>query len=288
MKQKIEPMKEETGYFSSFDGTKLFYRAWEKESPNAIILVHGFGEHSGRYWEFIELLDSVPCSFFIHDLRGHGHSEGKRVYLDTFKDFTEDVYAFRNFIEQKRAAKIRRFVLIGQSLGGLIVTSAVLKNQAAWNALILLSPFFAMATLHRPAAWLAWFLNVLVPKMIWNNPIRPAYLTHDLEQLALYQRDTLIQRKITARLANEMFCACSAVEARAKEITIPFFIFASGDDRIVSCHSSQNIFEKVNSTTKRFQIFEDFYHELIHERERSKPIAAVKDCLVNLTTGLSQ
>ena len=279
-------MKEETGYFSSFDGTKLFYRAWEKETPNAVILVHGFGEHSGRYREFIELLDSVPYSFFIHDLRGHGHSEGKRIYVDTFNDFIEDVYAFRGFIEQKRAAKIRRFVLMGQSLGGLIATSAVLKNQVAWSALILLSPFFAMPTLHRSAAWLAWFLNVFVPKIIWNNPIRPAYLTHDLEQLALYQGDTLIQRKITARLANEMFCACSAVKPRAKEITIPFFIFASGDDRIVSCLSSQNIFEKVSSPMKQFQIFKDFYHELIHERERSKPISAVKDCLIYLTTGL--
>src|SRR3990167_868602 len=110
-------MKEETGYFSSFDGTKLFYRAWEQATPNTLVIFHGIGEHSGRYRETIEGLSELPLSFFLYDARGHGHSEGERVFVNTFDELIEDAYAFRRFIEGRKPTEKRNFILMGQSLG---------------------------------------------------------------------------------------------------------------------------------------------------------------------------
>src|SRR3989338_3706009 len=94
-------MKEETGYFSSFDGTELFYRWWNKGVPDHLFLIHGFGEHSGRYLEFIHELEALPISIAIYDLRGHGRSKGERVYVKSFDELINDTDQFRSLIEQK-------------------------------------------------------------------------------------------------------------------------------------------------------------------------------------------
>ena len=283
-------MKEETGYFSSFDGTKLFYRALENDSPNALIIIHGIGEHSGRYHELIEALSELPLSIFALDLRGHGHSEGDRVHINKFEDFVEDIYRFRAFILDKKAGKQRNFILLGQSLGGLISTHVVLRSQDDWKKFILLSPFFGLPFGFYFCCGLASLLNWLSPKRIWKNPIKPVFLTRDLEQVEIYKRDSLIQRQLTGCFANEMFKAVISAISRAKEITIPLFILASGSDFIVSTSKTKRFFNRVSSREKQIEVFEGCYHELLHELDRSKPIGMIKEylqqCLtINLKTG---
>ena len=272
-------MKEETGYFSSFDGTKLFYRAWEKDASNAVIIIHGFGEHSGRYHELVSAFDSLPISIFTFDLRGHGRSEGERVCTETFENFVDDLYQYHAFLEARRAGAKRRFILLGQSLGGLIATASVLRKQDEWRALILLSPFFGIPLGHQFLHWLSELLSAVSPKTIWRNPIRPIFLTHDLEQLEQYRQDPLIQRRITLRMAREMFRGCASVWTHVHEITLPLLFLASGDDRIVSVKKSKEFFEQVASTKKEFQIFDGYYHELLHEVNREKPISVLKNFL---------
>lgn len=279
--------KEETGYFSSFDGTKLFYRAWEKETPHSLLIVHGFGEHSGRYRELVEVLGDLPISIFTHDLRGHGHSEGERVFVPSFDCFVKDVYAFRTFIEGKKQLPTRRFIVLGQSLGGLIATSAVLERQTQWQALILLSPFFGVPYLHSVLNGLACVMNLLGPKKIWNNPIRPVFLTHDLEELERFKRDSLVQRRITMHLSRELFRGCAKVNPRARELSIPVLLLAGGTDHIVSVEKSKEFFKKISSQDKTIQIFEDFYHELLHEKNRAQPFTILKNYLADrIQTGL--
>ena len=272
-------MSEETGYFSSFDGTKLFYRAWGKESISSLIIVHGFGEHSGRYHELVEALSKLPISIFAHDLRGHGHSEGERVFAGAFDDFTKDLYAFRTFIEDKKKGNSKDFVLLGQSFGGLIATAAALNDQAKWKALILLSPFFGVPRGYLVLETLSSFLSLIAPKTIWSNPIKPIFLTHDLEELERYKRDSLIQRRITMQLAREMFRGCSAINARAKEIVLPFLLLIGGSDRIVSVESAEMFLKRTSSESKEIQIFDGLYHELLHETARDKTISRIKDYL---------
>jgi len=270
-------MKEETGYFSSTDGTQIFYRAWNKNTENCLILVHGIGEHSGRYQDFAEKLDDLPISVFSFDLRGHGRSGGSRMYVNSFQDFVNDIYDYRKWIEGKYGK--RKFILLGQSLGGLISVSVVLKNQSIWNALILMSPFFAVSRGQRVLSLLSGALNCLLPNVIWDNPIKPFYLSHDPDEVRKYKEDRLIQRLVTSRLAYEMFRACSSVYNQAKEIRLPVFILASGDDRIVSLKATQAFYHKIARSEKRLKVFESSYHELLHEKGRSETIELIRQFL---------
>ena len=265
----------------SFDGLKLFYRAWEKHTSNALIIVHGFGEHSGRYSHFVEELLTLPISIFLHDLRGQGHSEGQRVYVQSFDEMVEDLWQFRAFIENKKGAEKRNFILLGQSLGGLIATAAALRNQAAWRALVLLSPFFGVPFAHKALDCLAMFLNFVGPKRVLNNPIRPMFLTRDTEELERYKRDQLVQRRITFRMAREMFKGCASVWKKINELELPLLLLASGEDRIVSIQKSREFFETIRSQRKEMKVFDGFLHELLHERNREQPIAQITSFLIH-------
>lgn len=277
-------MKQETGYFSSIDGTRLFYRAWNKDTENCLIILHGIGEHSGRYQEFALSLEDVPFSVFSVDLRGHGQSEGKRVHVRSFQDFVDDLYAFRLWIET--TFKKKTFVLLGQSLGGLIATSVVLRNQSVWRSLILMSPFFKIYQGHHLLGFLTGCMNQILPDYIWHNPIRAQYLSHDLEEVKKYLEDKMIQRAISTRLAHEMFQACTFVYNHAQEIKLPVLILAAGDDRIVSLKATQHFYNAISSQQKELKIFDSSYHELIHEKERAEAVTIIRDFLTPDHEGL--
>lgn len=270
-------MKEETGYFSSTDGTQIFYRAWNKNTDDCLIVVHGIGEHSGRYKDFAEKLDDLPISVFSLDLRGHGRSEGSRVYVQSFQDFIDDIDAYRQWIGNRYQK--RTFILLGQSLGGLISVFTVLKDQANWKALILMSPFFAVFKAHGILNSLAAALACFIPNFVWKNPFKVSYLSRDPEEVKKYREDRLVQRAVTSRLACEMFRGCSLVYNQAKEIRLPVLILASGDDRIVSLKATEKFFEKIISSDKKMKVFEGSYHELLHEKERDEVIQLIREFL---------
>lgn len=272
-------MKEETGYFSSLDGLKLFYRAWNKSSDVCLIIVHGIGEHSGRYQDFAALMQDSPISIFCMDLRGHGRSEGPRVFVNSFREYISDLEVFQAFIANHY--RKTKFILIGQSLGGLISTSTVLNNQSLWSALILMSPFFQVFGAHQMLSFLAIILNSVVPKLVWHNPVMPAHLSHDQEEVNKYKNDPMIQRCITARLAREMFRDCAFVYNHASEIRLPVLILASGDDRVVCLKATKNFYKRISSQDKQLKVFEGSYHELLHERERAEAVHLIKNFLVN-------
>ena len=161
----------------------------------------------------------------------------------------------------------------------MIATAVALKEQTKWSALILLSPFLGVPHGYPALSGLAFIFSLVAPKKIWNNPIRPIFLTHDPIEMERYKRDSFVQRRITMQLAREMFRGCSAINARAAEVVLPFLLLIGGADRIVSCISAERFFKRTSSKSKEIQIFEGLYHELLHETGRDKAISRIKDYL---------
>jgi len=163
------------GTVVSADGTKLAYRSWPKPGADVTFaVVHGFGEHSGRYERFATGMAAHGMSTYAMDLRGHGNSPGQRGYVDAWSQWTDDASVFVRQIEAIAGTEV---VPLGHSFGGATVLSTVLAGKLpkskrfivsspalkvkvavpAWkitlgNAMSKLMPRFA---LDAPAHWLA-------------------------------------------------------------------------------------------------------------------------------------
>lgn len=276
-------MTEAKGYFSSFDGAQIYYDAQLKDTPHRLFIVHGIGEHVGRYDELFYALRDLNLSVFICDLRGHGKSDGVRVDIETFDYFVRDLYYFRSFIEKKYGITNHLPFLMGHSLGGLIATCAVVQDQSAWKGLILSSPFFGVPFGHVVIKQFTRLINKFLPNKVWKNPIRPAFLTHDPDERLVYRTDPLIFRRITSRMAYEMFKTCDFVMSKACQISLPLAIFAAEKDRIVSLDLAKVFLSKVASENKYLRVFDGFYHELFHEKDRAQVFIELRNYLEKQT-----
>jgi len=282
-------MRREAGFFESFDRTKLFYRNWisEEQNPKTCLILHGYGEHSERYEELVHFLADLPYSFFSFDLRGQGRSGGRRVHVNEFDDFVRDAEAYLNFLHSAKIAASDSLTVLGHSLGGLIAIKLTLKLGARVSRLVLSSPFLGA---HGLAAsdftfWLSGVLNSVIPGIILPGPAKPGYLFHDPEKMKQYLADMMIERRITAHLANELLCESRRTSARPAVFSCPLLVLASGDDRIVSLKKTRGWFEKAQAAGKELKVYDGFYHEIFHEIGREKPMSDLKRFLDNTEGG---
>lgn len=271
-------MKDPENFFIAADGIKLCYRGWYRGKPETCIILHGFGEHGGRYEHFVKALEELPFTFFAFDVRGHGRSEGERVYADSIKVYEDDLSSFIDHLSTEERVSCVNLWLFGHSLGGLIATNVVERDSSRFRALILSSPCFQLNGL----AWSVFArkgieqLNRCVPHMVIANLVKSKYLFRDPDLLKSYRNDDMIQHKVTIHLANEIVHACEAVQGRVLEILIPVLILASGDDRIVAVKATESVFRNIKSSEKEIEIYPELYHEIFNEIERQKPISRLK------------
>lgn len=254
------------GFFQSHDGLDLFYRFHSvPNAKNTLVILHGHGEHSGRYQKFYSILKEKQLNIAHYDFRGHGRSEGRHVYVDDYNQFIEDVSAFVHFLRQKKWMNQERFILLGHSNGGLTAVHWAMSHSAELKGLILSSPFLGIK--------LPWFLKLLnrtieavQPKFVYKNPVYPPYLTHNKDEVELYKKDRYIRRKITARLLSQMILYIHKLpEPEQVRWSFPFYILMSAEERVVDPEATEGFYEKVNVPKKDLTKFKGMYHEIFNE-----------------------
>lgn len=269
----VHEEKFENGTFQSHDGLNLFYRYYKNPAEkNTILLLHGHGEHTGRYTKFIDYLENEGLSIAMYDARGHGRSEGPVVYLDSYEDFIKDVDAFLDFLKREKNINGKIF-LFGHSNGGLISYHWASRNPERLKALFLSSPCWG---LHLPPflVKLNRWLNSWAPKFIYGNPVYPPYLTHNLEEVERYKKDVLIRRKISVRLLDEMIKYSDQIDSAKPWVTsFPVYILMSGLDKVVDGEKTKKVYEKIEAPDKALHSFEGFYHEIFNEKGQEEVFA---------------
>ncbi len=261
-------LRYEQGTFLSFDAKKLLYRLYlpPEDWPGKTILVilHGHGEHSGRYEKFAKFLQNEELGIAAFDFRGHGRSEGDEVYVDSFEEYLEDVSAFFDFLQSKHRIG-RNIILLGHSMGGLAAAHWAIRFPARLQGLILSSPCLGL-TVPGFLLKLNDFLSAWAPKFLYRNPVYPPHLTHNPEEVKDYKKDPLIKRKMSARLLSEEILYMKHLE-RLESVTLPFpvFILAAGLEKVVDPQKTRGFFEKLSAPVKEMKIFENFYHEIFNE-----------------------
>jgi len=271
------------GHFQSRNGAKIFYRFYPAAGArHTVIMLHGYGEHTGRYEKFPEKMGRLSAQFAAMDLRGMGKSDGMRGDIGSFDDYLADVTAFVEHLRKKYSIP-QKFILFGHSLGGLVATCWAMKNPGPVKMLILSAPFLGLR-FSKGIGPLNRLVQVFAPGFVYRNPVQSRTLSHDPAEIVSYRKDPLILRHISARLVEEIARRTEILKKQhILSLPFPVHMLVPGEERIVDSKASRRFFDRLVAPRKERTIFEGFFHEIFNERDQQKTFNVLKtiieDCV---------
>ncbi len=254
----------------------LFARLWPAEAPRAVVcLVHGLGEHSGRYAPLAAYLNAHGYTLLAMDLRGHGRSGGKRGHIPTYADALDDIDRLL-----ERAAdefpETPRF-LYGHSLGGNLVINYILRRPTDdLRGAIASGPWLRLA--FQPPAykvWLARLAGRLFPALLQPSGLNPHHLSHDPAVVQAYMDDPLVHDRISAALFLGVYEAGLWALQHADRLTLPLLLMHGSADQLTSPEASREFCEKAGEACT-LRLWEGMYHEVHNEPEKAQVYRVVK------------
>ena len=262
----------------SCDGLALQGREWVAANPVAVVcLVHGLGEHSGRYQHVAEALTEDGYTLLAMDLRGHGKSEGKRGHAENYTVLWSDL-ALLLMDAQSRHPNLPVF-LYGHSLGGNLVLSYVLEKKPDIAGIIVSAPLLRLA--FDPPSWKTAAMR-LMKKLRINlslpSGLDAAALSRDMDVVNAYRSDPLIHGSVSPSLALDMLRYGENLLDHASEFTGPLLLMHGTEDRITSIEATK-IFSKKTCADCTLKIWEDVQHEPHNDPEKGAVLAFVVDWL---------
>jgi alpha-beta hydrolase superfamily lysophospholipase len=265
------------GNFKGVRDVNIYYQAWlpEGEVKAVLLVVHGLGEHSGRYMNVVNHF--VPLGYAVYGLDhiGHGKSEGKREMVRRFEDFTDTLTIYDNMVKGWQPSK--PIFLLGHSMGGLIATYYLIDHQADFKGAVISAPAIKIGESITPATiTLGKLLSKLAPGM-GLLALDVNTISHDPQVVSAYANDPLVfHAKTPARLAAEMLKAMQRVDAEAGKIRLPFIVVQGSEDKLVDPRGAQMLYDRASSTDKAIKIYAGFYHEVFNEPERAQVLGDVE------------
>lgn len=278
----------------SRDDLSFYFRDWQPETPSkaVVCLVHGLGEHTGRYAHVAAALNDAGYAVLGFDLRGHGKSGGRRGHISSYDALIADI----GRLLDEAAARypgLPRF-LYGHSLGGSLVLNFALRRRNLSSSpgvedpgadhtvagMIATSPFLRTAFTPPPVKLaLGKLLYSLYPAFLLSNGLERAALSRDPEVVRAYGSDPLVHDRMSARLGLEMLQAGERALARAEEFPpLPLLLVHGTADRLTSAKATQEFATKVPGDCT-LKLWEGFYHETHNEPEKSDVLGFMVDWL---------
>jgi alpha-beta hydrolase superfamily lysophospholipase len=262
-------MKTVEGTFKGVRNLDIYYKGWapEGEVKAVLMIVHGVGEHIGRYTNVVD--HYVPLGFAIYgvDHIGHGKSGGEREMVERFEDYIEPLVTFREKIAGWYPGK--PIFIYGHSMGGLITTLYLLDHQADFKGAILSAAAAKVPDNITPlTVTLGKILASITPR-VGMIQLDTNYLSHDKTVVETYNSDPLVfHGKMPVRLSAEMLRAMTRVANEMQKITLPLFILQGSEDKLVDPSAAQMLYDGVGSPDKTLKIYAGLFHEVHNEPER--------------------
>ncbi|MEA3441213.1 MAG: alpha/beta hydrolase [Chloroflexota bacterium] len=270
-------MKHQEGTFKGARDTNIYYQYWLPDGePKAILLVvHGVAEHSGRYMNVVNHL--VPAGYAVYgiDHIGHGKSDGERVYVERFQDYTKTLKIYFDMVRDWQPEK--PIFLIGHSMGGLISGAYLLEHQDELTGAVLSGPSIKVPdNISQATIFVGNTLSVIMPK-VGIIQLDAEGVSRDSAVVDAYVNDPLVYTgKISARLSAELLKTMQRVTEGAAEIRLPILIVQGDDDKLVDPSGAQLLYDSVASRDKTIKIYDGFYHEVFNEPEHEQVLSDVK------------
>jgi len=240
---------------------KTAYYSYEAhgEPRAAILLVHGLGEHSGRYAGWAARFNESGVTLLAFDLPGHGRTGGRWGVIPS----PDKVYDTIDKILQEIRGTYPGVPLFiyGHSLGGGIVLNYLIRRKPAVTGAIVTSPWVILSESPHPLkVLLANVAGSLMPGLTQPSGLHTEYLSRDPEVAKAYQNDPLVHGLISAGLYRWMTIAAKETTARASEINMPLLLVHGRDDMITSPSGSVQIAGSAPKAT--LKLWDGGYHEL--------------------------
>ena len=264
--------------FVAQDGDNIAVQDWPIDKGvslrGVVLLVHGLGEHAGRYDHVASQLNGWGFAVRGYDLYGHGESGGPRGGLPDDDRLLNDLADIVDST-RKRLPKGCPLILLGHSLGGLIAARFVSLKLKPVDALVLSSPALDPA-LSGFQKFLVAVLPRIVPNLRVSNALDVSKISHDPAVVAAYKADTLVHDRISARLARFIATASAATMAAAPGWTMPTLLLYAGQDKLVSPGGSREFARLAPSQMVTSVCFDELYHEIFNEADATPVFAALK------------
>lgn len=250
--------------WKALDGMTIYWQEWKPDTGyphGTILLVHGLGEHSGRYTHVAEAFTAAGYVLTAFDHRGHGRSAGRRGD-ESMEKTCQDI---THFLQQSRQRYPNTpLFLYGHSLGGLMVLYYALATRPAVTGVISTAPALAADKGVSPVTVLmAKVMSRLAPAMQINNGLDRAALSRVPEVVEKYNADALVHNKITARFGLELLQSGKWVRKHTM-FPVPLLLITGSADRIIDPQAVVQFGNALNGDVT-VSVRDGFYHEVHNE-----------------------
>lgn len=257
--------------WTSYDGLKMHSKGWtpEKEPKAVVCLIHGLGEHIGRYEHVGAAFVEAGYAMLGFDLRGHGKSGGTRGHAPSADAFFKDIEAFVQDAANRYPSAPR--FLYGHSLGGLLTLSYAVTHNADVKGLIVSSPGLRTAIHEQKAKLiLAKILGSLAPTVTLASELDTSALSRDPQVVKDYVNDPLVHDKITTGFGKAGLVVTDLVFQNASKLAVPLLLAYCSGDQIAFPRGSEEFARLAPQGLVTLKRFEGLYHEPHNEPEKAE------------------
>lgn len=256
----------------SKDGLTLIGRQWTPAAAarGVVALVHGIGEHVGRYAHVAAALNQAGYAMLGYDLRGHGRSEGPRGFTPSYDVFLDDIDLLVGEAHARFPGK--PIFLFGHSLGGNLVLFYGLRRKPQLAGVVASAPQLRLA--FKPPAWKTTMGRLMFnvwPGFSMPSGLEQAALSRDPEVVRSYAADPLVHDRVSARLGIGLIDVGNWLLEHASEFSLPLLVYSGGADRLTSSVACGEFAGKVRGDCT-LKIWDGLYHETHNEPEKSDVI----------------
>ncbi len=234
-----------------------------------LAVLHGYGDHSGRYLELMQWLAARGIACHALDFRGHGKAQGRPGHVERWEEYLEDLDAFLRLEELGAGGRGAPLFALGHSHGGLVLAAAGIRGLPGVSGCIFSAPYFRSA-MRVPAIkiWAARLANPLVPALRIDSGLRPEWMSRDEARVRDSIDDPLIVRTATPRWYLTCHAAQSEIVRRAEEFRLPLLVLAGDADAVADSRAAHDFYLRAGAADKTFRLYPEHRHELLRELGR--------------------
>jgi alpha-beta hydrolase superfamily lysophospholipase len=256
--------------FDGVGGVRIVYDVWtpDTETRGVVVLCHGYAEHARRYDHVAQRFGEAGLVTYALDLRGHGRSGGKRVYLRNIGEYTADFHTLVGIAAAEHPELPR--IVVGHSMGGGVVFAYGVEYPGDYTAMVLSGPaVYAQDAVSSFMIGVAKVVGGILPGLPVEELPTEA-VSRDPDVVAAYMADPMVHHgKLPAGIAKALIKVGETMPKRAGSLTAPLLVVHGEQDKLIPVEGSHRLLECVASTDAHLKVYAELYHEVFNEPERA-------------------